>query len=364
MYQDLLEKIKNIKSTNTEIKDKAKAKQDKLAKPPHSFGKLEEISIKIAGIQNTLEPYINKKVLLVFASDNGVYEEKVSSSPQSVTLAQTINLTKGLTGAATLCKCYDSNLFVYDVGVKGNTNNGLVIQRKIRESTNNIRYGSAMTKEECLKAIEIGFKAVEDLKDKYDIFGVGEMGIGNTTTSSAILSVLTGIEVKEVTGKGAGLKEEGYLNEIKVIEDAIEINKPNKEDIIDVLSKVGGFDIAAMTGAFLACGYYSKPVVIDGLISVVAALCAYHFDTNITDYLFASHNSYEIGYIKALEAMNLDYLFNLNMRLGEGSGCPIAFEIIRGACFILTNMASFDEAKINDDYLKEIRIGDNFKVNK
>ena len=195
-----------------------------------------------------------------------------------------------------------------------------------------------------------------------DVLGVGEMGIGNTTTSSAVLSVLLDADVEAVTGRGGGVTDDSFLKKKQVIKDAIAINNPNKNDVIDVLAKVGGFDIAAMCGAFLGAAATQRPVVIDGFISAVAALCAVRLCPNVKGYLVPSHASYEIGYKLAMDAMELQPVFLLGMRLGEGSGCPLAFQVLEAACAILNDMATFAEANIDDGYLDEIRQGDKFTV--
>ena len=195
-----------------------------------------------------------------------------------------------------------------------------------------------------------------------DVLGIGEMGIGNTTISSAVLSVLLDADVESVTGRGGGITDESFRRKKQVIKTAIAINQPNKNDVIDVLAKVGGFDIAAMCGAFIGAAATHRPVVIDGFISAVAALCAYKLCPHVKGYLIPSHASYEIGYKLAMDAMNLQPIFLLGMRLGEGSGCPLAFEILGAACAIINDMATFDQAGIDDGYLDEIRQGDKFSV--
>ena len=190
--------------------------------------------------------------------------------------------------------------------------------------------------------------------------GVGEMGIGNTTTASAVLSVLLDTYIEKVTGRGGGLTDTAFQKKKQVIERAIKINRPNKKDVTDVLSKVGGFDIAAMCGAFLGAAASKKPVVIDGFISVAAALCAARLCPDSVNYMIASHNSFEIGYVLAINELGLAPMLDLDMRLGEGSGCPLAFQIVDAACSIINKMATFEDADINDDYLEEIRQGDKF----
>lgn len=332
--------------------------QARLAKPPGSLGRLEEISIQLAGITGRVHNALNKKQLLVFAADNGVVAEGVSSAPQSVTKQQTINLMRGKTGAAVLAKHFGCGLTVCDVGVNADIYESTVLNRKIAYGTQNICTGPAMTREQTLQAILIGAEIARTVDA--DVIGVGEMGIGNTTTSSAVLAVLLGADVEAVTGRGGGITEESFRKKKAVIRTAIEVNRPDRDDVAGVLSKVGGFDLAAMCGAFLGAAAARRPAVIDGLISAAAALCAVRLCPNVHGYLVPSHASFEIGYRLAMEAMDLRPLFDLGMRLGEGSGCPLAFQVLDAACAVINDMATFDEAGINDDYLDEIRRGDQF----
>ena len=339
---------------------KARERQAQLAKPPGSLGRLEDLSVQLAGITGTVHNKIEKKHLLVFAADNGVVVEGVSSAPQSVTLIQTINLTRAKTGTSTLCKHFGCGITVCDVGVNADIKEPKVLNRKIAYGTQNIVNGPAMSREQAVQAIMTGIELAQ--ATDADVIGIGEMGIGNTTTSSAVLSVLLDADVDAVTGRGGGITDDSFLKKKQVIKDAIAINSPDKNDVIDVLAKVGGFDIAAMCGAFLGCAATRRPVVIDGFISAVAALCAYKLCPNSVQYFVPSHASYEIGYRLAMDAMHLQPLFLLGMRLGEGSGCPLAFEILDAACAIINDMATFDQAGIDDGYLDEIREGDKFTV--
>ena len=338
----------------------ARERQAQLAKPPGSLGRLEELSIQLAGITGKVHNKIEKKHLLVFAADNGVVEEGVSSAPQSVTLMQTVNLTRHKTGASTLCRHFGCEITVCDVGVNADIREPKVLNRKIAYGTGNIVKGPAMTREQAIQAIQTGYVLAKNTEA--DVIGIGEMGIGNTTTSSAVLSVLLDADVEAVTGRGGGITDASFLKKKQVIKDAIAIHDPDKHDVVDVIAKVGGFDIAAMCGAFLGCAAARKPVVIDGFISAVAALCAYRLCPNSVRYFIPSHASYEIGYRLAMDAMDLQPLFLLGMRLGEGSGCPLAFEILNAACAIINDMATFDQAGIDDGYLDEIREGDKFSV--
>lgn len=336
----------------------AEVHQARLAKPPGSLGRLEELSVQLAGITGKVHSELPRKQLLVFAADNGVVIEGVSSAPQSVTMQQTINLTRGKTGAAVLAKRFGCGLTVCDVGVNADICESAVLNRKIAYGTQNICAGPAMTREQALQAILTGAAVAENIDA--DAVGIGEMGIGNTTTSSAVLAVLLGADVDKVTGRGGGITEESFRKKKAVIRTAIAVNRPNRNDVIDVLAKVGGFDLAAMCGAFLGAAASRRAAVIDGFISAVASLCAVRLCPLVRGYLIPSHASFEIGYRLAMEELALRPLFDLGMRLGEGSGCPLAFQMLDAACAVMNNMASFDEAGINDDYLEEIRQGDQF----
>ena len=357
---DLNDYILSVKPLDEAAMAKARERQAQLAKPPGSLGRLEDLSIQLAGITGKVHNKIETKHLLVFAADNGVVAEGVSSAPQSVTRMQTINLTRAKTGASTLCKHFGCEITVCDVGVNADIKEPKVLSRKIAYGTQNIVQGPAMTREQAMKAIMTGIELAWNTDA--DVIGIGEMGIGNTTTSSAILSVLLNADVETVTGRGGGITDASFLKKKQVIKDAIATNNPDKNDVVDVLAKVGGFDIAAMCGAFIGAAASSRPVVIDGFISAVAALCAVRMCPNVKGYLVPSHASYEIGYKLAMDAMGLQPLFLLGMRLGEGSGCPLAFEILDAACAIINDMATFDQAGIDDGYLDEIRQGDKFTV--
>lgn len=352
--------LEKITLPNQDAMEAARIRQASLAKPPESLGRLEELSIQLAGITGKVHNKMEKTHLLVFAADHGVTEEGVSSAPQSVTLMQTINLTRAKTGASTLCKEFGAGITVCDVGVAVDVRDPAVLNRKIAYGTKNMVKGPAMTREQAVTAILTGAEVA--MNTDADAIGIGEMGIGNTTPSSAILSVLLGADVEDVTGRGGGLTDDAFQVKKNAIRKAIALNQPDKNDVVDVLAKVGGLEIAAMCGAFLGAAATKRPVVIDGFISVVAALCAVRLCPNARHYLVPSHASFEIGYRLAMEELGLQPLFLLGMRLGEGSGCPLAFQVLRAACAIINDMANFEQAGIDDGYLEEIREGDKFTV--
>lgn len=382
----ILETINKIDGPDITAMDAAMARQDSLAKPPGSLGGLEDISIKMAGITGSVFNEIKRSCVAVFCADNGVAEEGVSSAPQSVTMAQTVNFARRLTGVGVLAESFGSELLIVDMGVKHPIpaelydkvplwNTRRIIDRRIRPGTDNLAKGSAMSREEAIRCIRTGIEMAETVKMAgYDIFGVGEMGIGNTTTSAAVLSAVTGKDSDETCGKGGGINDKSFLRKKEIIDEVtaswrakgglLEMAEVGSDaavvGMVDILTGMGGFDICAMTGAFIGAAANKVPVVIDGYISVVAALAAYVMAPKSVNYMFASHKSWEKGYELAVEELGLKPFLELGMRLGEGSGCPIAFEVIKGACDVMRNMATFEEAEINDEYLDEIRKGDCF----
>jgi nicotinate-nucleotide--dimethylbenzimidazole phosphoribosyltransferase len=354
---ELLSKtLEGIKPIDELAKSEAARYLDSLIKPIGSLGTLENIAIQLAGITGHQNNSFEKKCTIVMAADNGIHEEGVSACPQEITAAQTINMTKGLTGICVLSKHAGAEVIIVDVGVKGDLHTAGIINKKISHGTNNIAKGPAMTREQAVEAFEVGIELMGELVNKgYKLFGTGEMGICNTSTSSAVLMALADIDIECAVGKGAGLTDADYENKKRVIKKALEINKPDKNDVLDVISKVGGYDIAGMAGCFLAAAYYGVPIVIDGFISTAAALAAYKLNPLVKDYMFASHCSEEIGYKHAINILGLEPMLNLHMRLGEGTGCPLAFNIIEASQAVIRDMATFEQAAINDDFLVDIR---------
>ncbi|MEG1992875.1 MAG: nicotinate-nucleotide--dimethylbenzimidazole phosphoribosyltransferase [Acetivibrio sp.] len=364
MEKDVYRICSQIKETKKEVQKQTEDYLDDLAKPPGSLGELEHFAAKISSITGKVQNHLDKRAVLVFASDNGVIEEGVASGPQSLTASQTLNMLKGITGVAVLAKHFHSDLMVVDVGINADLDHPDLIKRKIRKSTSNIAKEEAMSEKEVFEALQIGIDLASEAKEKgYQVIGIGEMGIGNTTTSSAVLAAILNIpkeNMEEIVGKGAGLTLEAYQKKVETVKKALEINQPDQKNIPMVLQKVGGFDLAAMTGAYLGAAYYQIPVVMDGFISVVAALCAVKMQPYVRQYLFPSHKSFERGYMIALKEMELSSCLDLNMRLGEGSGCPIMFEILAASCSIVREMATFEQAEINRDYLNKIKIPEAF----
>ena len=351
--------ISGIQGPSSEILELVRDDLGRRAMPPGSLGKIEITAARMAAIQKRRRPCAGKRRIIVLCADNGVVEEKVSSAPRSVTAKQAVNMTKGLTGMSSIAAQRGDEVQVVDVGIATPYKCAQILDRRIRRGTDNIVKGPAMTIEEAEKAVMTGISlAYQAFAEHVDVVGVGEMGIGNTTTSAAVISVLTGSEPAKVTGFGGGITEQAYLHKVKCVQRAIEVNKPNADDPLDVLAKVGGFDLAAMCGVFLGCAKYGIPAVIDGVISAAAALCAVRMCPACRDYLFPSHQSVEPGYTEAMKALGMKPWFKLDMRLGEGSGCTMSFAVMEAACAILNRMATFERAGIDDGYLDEIRKSD------
>ena len=352
----LEETIEKIKPSDKEAMETAKQKIDNLTKPIGSLGELENIAIKIAGITGKTKNHIHNKNIIIMCADNGVVEEGVSACPKDLTTTVTNNFTKNITGVGVLGTFTNTKLTVVDIGVDSDALNSFVINKKIAYGTHNIAAGPAMSKEQAIKAMEIGIEMVDCLVDTgVDLIGTGEMGVGNTTTSIAVLSALTGLDPSILCGKGSGLTDMQFEKKKETIKKAIDLNQPDQEDVIDIISKVGGFDIAGLCGCFLGAAKNGVPIVIDGLISSIAALCAKRINSNIVDYAFSSHLSAEPGAKYILDELGFTAMLNLNMRLGEGSGCPLAFNIIEASLFTMQNMGTFEDANIVNDFLVDIR---------
>ncbi len=352
--------IASIADLDYAAMDKARTYQSTLAMPPRSLGMLLDIGVQLAGITGRVKSTVGEKRIIVLCADNGVVKEGVSSAPKSVTASQAVNMTRGLTGMSCLAKHFGCTVQVVDVGIDTEYVCSSIIERKVRCGTGNIACGAAMSRHEAEQAVAVGIELADRAKaEGVSIIGVGEMGIGNTTTSTAVLAALTGMAPVKITGRGGGLTDEAFAKKIKVIEKALLVNKPNALDVLDVLRGVGGLDLAAMCGVFLGAAKNRLPVVIDGYISIVAALCAYRMCSKSVSYFIASHESEECGYMVAARELHVKPFLALNMRLGEGSGCPLAFQVVDAACTIMNSMGTFVQASIDDSYLEEIRKNEN-----
>ncbi len=354
--EEISEKIKGLDST---AMDTTRILQDSLVKPAGSLGMLENISIQMAGITGKVRSNIDKRVHFVFGADNGIYEEGVSAAPQIFTNFLMKGYASGKKcGINVFCEHNKVDLKLVDMGVIGELDYPKILNKKLMSNgTNNFYKERSMSRDIALKGIEVGFELVKLACDEgYDIIGTGEVGMGNTSTAAAcIMAALGSTDTEKAIGRGGGLTDEAYENKKRVISQALAMHKPDAKDIVDIISKVGGLDIAAMTGVFIGAAYYRKPVIIDGVISIAAALLAYKFNPLTKEFMFPSHISEEPAYNLAAEAMELKPMLNLGMRLGEGTGCPIAMGIIGNAMAIINNMSTFEEVNMDIEYRKGIK---------
>jgi nicotinate-nucleotide--dimethylbenzimidazole phosphoribosyltransferase len=349
MNKKIEKTIQKITPVNFRLMEKAGDKLDNLTKPRGSLGKLEDFARRMVGITETLNPVIKRKVIFVMAGDHGVTEEKVSAYPQEVTFQMVYNFIREGAGINVLAKHIGAEVIVVDMGVVSEfpSDKGIII-KKISYGTKNMAIGPAMSREEAENAVISGIEVFEDEwdKERIDIIGLGEMGIGNTTASSAIVSCLTKSDAEMVTGSGTGIKKEQLKHKIQVIKRALEVNKPDFKDGLDVLSKVGGFEIGGLAGCILAAASHRTPIVIDGFISAASALIALNLSPEVADYIFTSHNSVEKGHEVALKYIGKVPMFDLKMRLGEGTGAALGISFIEAGVKILTRMATFSDAKV------------------
>lgn len=346
----LNETINKIKPLDKEAIAAARKRQDDLTKPAGSLGRLEELSIQIAGIQGKARPQIKNKAMITMAGDHGVVDEKIGNWPREVTAQMVENFLRGGAGINVLARQAGARIVFVDMGVASDLKpNKQLIVKKVDYGTKNICQGPAMTDEQATKAVEAGIEIVNDeLKKGLDIVGTGDMGIGNTTASSAIFAALSGKSVEEVTGRGTGLSDEQLAHKVDVIKRALELNKPNPEKPLEVLAKVGGFEIGGLTGVMLGAAAQQVPVVIDGFISGAATLVATALVPQVKEYIIAAHVSAESGHAAMLQYMGLKPLLNLEMRLGEGTGAVLGIIVAEAAVRTLNEMATFAEAGVSE----------------
>ena len=345
--QELKQYCGAVTVPDREIMDAARRRQAELAKPPGSLGKLEDYSIRLAGITGQVRPHIEKCRVLVLAADNGVTAEGISSAPTSVTLSQVINMTRHKTGMSALAHYFGNEVVVADMGIDTDRPIPGVLDRKVRRSTGNIAREPAMTRQQALQALETGMElAAQAAADGVQALGIGEMGIGNTTTSSAVASVLLGRPVAEMTGRGAGLSDAGLQRKIDAIERGIARNHPDAADPLGVLAALGGFDIAGLCGVFLGGALERLPIVMDGFISGVAALCAVRLCPAAEKAVFASHVSSEPAAHIVLDALCKKPLITAELHLGEGTGAVASLPLWDMALAVYNGCYSFAEGGI------------------
>jgi nicotinate-nucleotide--dimethylbenzimidazole phosphoribosyltransferase len=346
----LEETINAIKPLDEASIQAARERQDRLTKPRGSLGRLEELSIQLAGMKANPFPEVERKAVIVMAADHGVAREGVSAYPPEVTAQMVLNFLRGGAAINVLAKQAGARVAIVDIGVAVEFDPlpGL-IRRKVMCGTRNQAQGPAMTRAEAEQALQVGMEVLnEEAGRGLDIVATGDMGIGNTTPSSAIVAAFTGLPVAQVVGRGTGIDDEALKRKVEVIEQSLRVNRPNVNDALDVLHKVGGLEIAGLAGVMIAAAARRIPVVVDGFISGAAALIAVGLAPRARDYLIAAHQSVEIGHQAMLKHLNLAPLLDLNLRLGEGTGAALAFHLIEASTRILREMATFDEAGVSD----------------
>jgi nicotinate-nucleotide--dimethylbenzimidazole phosphoribosyltransferase len=350
----LLEKIlERIRPLDRSFEVEAQKRLDSLTKPQGSLGKLEELARRVAVIQGKVPPRLGRKLLFVFAADHGITEEGVSAYPKEVTAQMTYNFLRGGAAINVLARHYGVEVEVIDVGVDYEFSNPQGLRNcKVRRGTSNFSRGAAMSRPEAVQSIESGIRLVEEIaSENLFLLGAGEMGIGNTSSAAAILCALTGAAPRDVVGRGTGIDDPTWRRKVAAIERGLEVNRPDAKDPLDVLTKVGGLEIGAMTGVILGAAAFQIPMVLDGFISGAAALLAQRLCPHVQDILFASHLSPEAGHEFMLEALKLAPVLDLAMRLGEGTGACMLMGLTEAAARILGEMATFESAGVEKKLL-------------
>ena len=347
--QKLEDTLARITPLDPALIEQAQTQLDNKTKPPGSLGRLEEFARRIVAITGSARPDVSRKVIVTFAGDHGIVEEGVSAFPKEVTPQMVFNFLQGGAGLNVLARHAGAEVRVVDVGVDFDFGDAPgMIHAKVARGTKNFARGPAMSRDEALAAINVGIGMAEQCAaDGVGLVGTGEMGIGNTTPSSAIIAAISGITVRELTHRGTGIGDAALERKIAAIEEGLVLNRPDPNDPLDVLAKVGGFEIAAITGLVLGCAARRIPVVIDGFISTAGALIASELHATVRDYLFAAHQSVEIGHRFMLERIGVRPMLDLDLRLGEGTGAALAMTLIDAGVKILNEMATFEQAGVS-----------------
>ncbi len=349
MSSEITSVVGKVGGPDEALVKRARERLDRLTKPPGSLGRLEELAVQVAGLGRRWPPRVEKKAVVVMAADHGVVDEGVSAYPREVTAQMVRNFARGGAAINVLAGHAGAEVVVVDMGVAADLRGvpGL-LPRKAAFGGGNIALGPAMTREQALECVRVGVGIVRELVSRgVDLVGTGDMGIGNTTPSSAVTAVMCGKSAGEVTGRGTGVDDAGLARKVKVVERAIAVNRPRPADPLDVLSKLGGFEIGGLAGVILGAAEEGIPVVIDGFVSGAAALLAAAMCPGSRAYMIAGHLSAERGHAAALERLGLRPLLDLGMRLGEGTGAVLAMQIVEAAVKVLNEMATFDEAGVS-----------------
>ncbi|MFP4573042.1 MAG: nicotinate-nucleotide--dimethylbenzimidazole phosphoribosyltransferase [Desulfobacterales bacterium] len=347
----LQEAIEKIIPTDTQFEEKAARRLDEQARPNGSLGLLEDTARRLAGIAKTLDMRLDRKVIVTCAGDHGVVAEGVSLFPQEVTAQMVYNFVDGGASINVLARHAKASVRAADLGVNHDFEPDLpIFHKKIAKGTGNIRREPAMSRKQATESIEAGIFMAEELAENpgIDLLGTGDMGIGNTTPSSAVIAAFSGMDVRKLAGRGTGLDDKAFEHKIKVIEDALEFNKPDPKDPVDVLAKVGGFEIGGLAGLVIGAAALGTPVVCDGLIATAGALIACELAPAAKSYLFTSHRSVEAGHRFMIKRLGIEPLLDLKLRLGEGTGAALAMEIMDAATRVLAEIRTFEEVQIRN----------------
>ena len=348
MEYELAQLTSQIKPLNPQWTVRAQERLDSLTKPPGSLGKLEELAARYVAIREEMLPRLEIKRVVVFAGDHGVVAEKVSAFPQEVTFQMVYNFLRGGAGINVLARQAGARVEVVDIGVNHDFEPGLnLVPRKVAYGTRNMAQGPAMTREDALRAVWVGVERAQDaVEDGVDVLAAGDMGIGNTTAAAALAAVFTGRPVGAVTGRGTGIATSALMHKVAVINRALSLNKPMPDDPLGALAAVGGLEIAGITGLILGSAAARRPLLLDGFIATAGALVAARLVPAVVDYLIASHRSVEPGHQIILDHLGLAPLFNLKMRLGEGTGAVLGMNLLEAGWRIYREMATFAEAGV------------------
>lgn len=343
--------VETITPQDSAARAKAKARLEQLTMPYWALGRLMDLAEDLAGMTGSMRPPVERKVVVTMAGDHGVVAEGVSAYPQEVTPQMVHNFVQGGAGINALASQVGARVVVVDMGVAADMSDlvksGAIVSKRVGPGTKNMAVGPAMTREEAVRAVEAGIEVAMELGPTTDIFGTGEMGIANTTPSSAIVALVAGVNVATVTGRGTGIDDKQFSHKIEVIERCIALNQPDPKDGLDLLAKVGGFEIGGLAGLILGAAAQKKPILVDGFITTAAALIAMRIAPVCADYIIASHRSVEQGHKVALAALKKEPLLDLNLRLGEGTGAALAMNFVEAAVRILTEVATFEEASVS-----------------
>ncbi len=343
--------IGRIAPQDQEARRRAKARLDQLVMPHWALGRLMDLAVDLAGMTRSARPLAARRTIVTMAADHGVVAERVSKYPQTVTAQMVFGFASGRAAVNALAHLSRTRLVVVDMGVAGDLSPlvaaGKVLSRRVAAGTQNMAQGPAMSRRQAVRCIEAGIEVAEDLGETVDVLGTGDMGIGNTTPSAAVAAVITGAPAAEVTGRGTGIDDRRLEHKIDVVRRAIERNKPDAEDGLDVLAKVGGFEIGGIAGLILGAAAQRKPVVVDGFISTAGALIAHALAPAAADYMIAAHRSAETGHDVMQQHLGKEPLLDLGMRLGEGTGAALAMSLVEAAARILTEVATFEEASVS-----------------